>query len=187
MKTKLLLFLFFTSISFCVTAQKETNNWFFSGSQGISFNTGALQTISGIPPANAYSNNITVCSDANGNVNFICSNGYPAKVYDRNYGAMPGPSLNGNAFFSRPLWAKYPGSATKYFIFYPVATTTTDSCYLKYAIIDMALNGGLGQITAADMIVDSSLSVGFCLINKPGSEDFWIVSNRYGSNNFFQG
>lgn len=146
---------------------------------------GGGQTISGIPASNNYGNNTAVCSDANGNVNFICTLGYPGKVYDRNYDVMPGPVPNGNAFLSRPLWAKHPGSATKYFIFYPVATSTIDSCYLKYAIVDMSLNGGLGQVTVTDVLVDSSLSVGFCLLNKKGSEDFWIVSNHYGSNNFY--
>lgn len=185
MKIKLTAFLLFISCSCRVAAQKETNNWFFSSNQGVSFNSGSLQTINGIPASNSYGNNTVVCSDENGNVNFICSLGYPGKVYDRNYAVMPGPVPNGNALLSRPLWAKYPGSVTKYFIFYPVATTTSDSCYLKYAIVDMSLNGGLGQVIITDVIVDSSLSVGFCLLNKKGSEDFWIVSNNYGTNNFY--
>ncbi|MBK8495229.1 MAG: hypothetical protein IPL50_09475 [Chitinophagaceae bacterium] len=35
------------------------------------------------------------------------------------------------------------------------------------------------------MIVDTSLSTGFCLINKTGSDEFWIVNNRYRTDSFY--
>ncbi|MBK8495228.1 MAG: hypothetical protein IPL50_09470 [Chitinophagaceae bacterium] len=90
--------------------------------------------------------NTIVCSDANGNLNFIY-NASPSIVLNRNYQQMAGPVPAGNnIFLGKPLWAKYPGSSSKYFVFYPTATITTYKADLKYCVIDMSLNGGLGQV-----------------------------------------
>lgn len=185
MQLRIIIILVYLFCFFHVYAQKETSNWYFTDHQGISFNTGSPQPITGIPANLQFGDNTIVCSDVNGNLNFICTNGYPATILDRNYNAMPGTMPIGNGNFARSLWAKYPGSASKYFIFYPVATPSNGVFVLQYAIIDMSLNNGLGQVTISDVIIDSSLSLGFCLINKAGSDDFWIINNKFRTDSFY--
>ena len=185
MYRKLFILILYISTLTEARAQKETSNWYFSSNEGISFNTGSPQPIQGIPSAIYFYDSETICSDANGNVRFICTPGYPSIVMDKNYNQMPGPIPTGSSSFARPMWAKYPGSNSKFFVFYPVAAPSTIICKLKYAIIDMSLNGGLGQVTVSDITIDSSLSVGYCLINKPGSDEFWIINNLYRTNNFY--
>ncbi len=185
MRPKLIISLLYLCCLLQANAQKETGNWYFSDQQGFSFNSGTMQPIGGIP-ANIFFNDFTtVCSDAAGNLKFIY-NASPYAVLNRNYqqmaGLVPPP---GNAFLGKPLWVKFPGSASKYFVFYPTGTSTTYKSDLRYSIIDMSLSGGLGQVIATQVIVDTSLSTAFCIINKTGSDDFWIISNRFRTDSFY--
>ena len=89
MRLKLFIALLCLSCFFQTNAQKETGNWYFSDQQGFSFNSGSMQPIGGIPSNVNFFDNTIVCSDANGNLNFIY-NAYPSIVLNRNYQQMAG-------------------------------------------------------------------------------------------------
>ena len=182
-----LLLLFFSFCFFDADAQKETNNWFFSNNQGISFNGSTPQQIPGIPMSNVYFGNVTTtCSDQNGNLNFIYSYTNSVVIYNRNYSVMPGSSaILAPANRSTVVWTKQPGSSEKYYIFYTTPSASADSFYLRYALIDMGLNSGLGQVISANNIIDSSMSIAYTIINQKGSDNFWIVSNKSRTKNFY--
>jgi len=175
--------LFFCIISLTGLAQKETSNWFFDPSQGLSFNTGTPMQITGIPVNNSGIASGTSMSDANGNLLFIYTGAFSSPVLDKNYQPMPGPTPIFNGGDNNVLAAKYPGSSSKFLLFYP-RQTSSEIYSLYYATIDMSLNGGLGQVIDADNIIDLSISHGYTIINKKGTDDIWIVTNKYRTDLF---
>ncbi|MBS1601280.1 MAG: PKD domain-containing protein, partial [Bacteroidetes bacterium] len=160
-------------------AQKESANWYFGQGLGVSFNTGLPADISGIP-GNGLSPSTSV-SDANGNLQFIFGSG---RVYDRNYSSMPGnPLFQLGISWNLVLAAPVPSSPARYYLFY-TTSLGTDASQLRYAIVDMSLNGGLGQVVSADNLIDNRLSPAFTLVHRHGTDEFWVVCHKHETTTF---
>ena len=177
-----ILTIFLISLSFIqADAQKESANWYF-GQQGLGLsfvNNNLPQDITGIPSIGLSPS--TVVSDAAGNLQFIFAAG---RVYDRNYGVMPGSSLlQMGISWNQVMAAPAPSSNSRYYLFY-MSGANAGLYTLRYAIVDMSLNGGLGDVVSADNIIDDQLSPAFTLVNRSGSDEFWVVGHKMGTINW---
>ncbi|MEP7238004.1 MAG: T9SS type B sorting domain-containing protein [Ferruginibacter sp.] len=195
-------FLFFTLLFSLMMqhsfAQKEISNFHYSNT-GISYNSGNPQTIPGIPTPNSEWS-IATCSDSIGNVLFDFCYTNPTVgsfrnglIYDKNYQVMPGSNLFGPHYYygSTALVAPFPASNSKYYLFYQVSQAFSSSArwVLKYAVIDMALNGGLGNVVSADNAIDTTnadqLITPFTLVQQRGSDNFWVVTCKANSDTLY--
>src|SRR5438270_2877254 len=180
---RLCILILFLSVSITSLAQKETSNWFFSGSH-------AVITPSGISNANpsAISQQFypgaasTSVSDAAGNLLFAADE---ATIIDQNFSVMPAlvnKRLQGG---SKVLAIKIPGSQ-RYYVFYANTTSysTNSQWNLNYAIVDLSLNNGKGDVTVFNQLIDSNLSRAFTLVQSKNSEDAWLVTHRWGTTQF---
>ncbi len=145
MKKILLILSLFISIN--VVGQGEANNWYFGENAGMQFDqtTGNVSVVSG-GQLNTREGCSTI-SDANGNLLFY-SDGIT--VWNRNHQVMP----NGTGLYGDPsstqsaLVVPKPDDPDIYFIF-TVDTTAFEgdpNFGLNYSIIDMSLDGGLGDV-----------------------------------------
>ena len=189
-----LLFGFVVQPSF---AQKEISNFHYSNT-GITYNSGNPQTIPGIPTPNSEWSIATI-SDSIGNVLFDFSytnpTVWPRKgvVFDKNYQVMPGSNLFGPHYYygSTALVAPVPSNNSKYYLFYQVSQPSASSArwVLKYAVIDMSLNGGLGNVISADNPIDTTnadqLLTPFTLVQQRGSDNFWVVTCKANSDTLY--
>ena len=177
MKTYIKIFLIF--ISFhpdFVFPQGEFNNWYFGLlgppiGAGLTFNSGSPIAIPNGVMGTA-SSTISV-SDSIGNLLFF-SNG--VNVYNRNKIVMPnGFGLLGadsdlkHFVISTPI----PGDDSSYYIFTAAYDNPLVSNPLVYSILNMRLNGGLGDIEP-----------GFKNIPIPGSANSWwsVTGTRHKNN-----
>lgn len=179
----LFMLLLFANMAY---TQGENNIWTFGYHNGLNFNTN---------PPSFFSSNIiswegcAALSDANGNLMFY-SNGN--NVWDANGSIMPnGSGLEGNGIFD-----VFPGSSSQgviiaqtlinsnqYYIFtldegeYFTQNTTG---YLRYSIVDMSLNNGLGDVlsTQKNVIVDSNMSECMTVVKGDGCY-YWLITRRY--------
>jgi len=138
----LFLTLFISTICF---AQKETNHWFLTDQNWIKFNPGG--GVSNQPPPNVMfgAGSAASIADTAGNLLFFAT-GF--MVYDKNKNPMSSysnPFLLGN---SELKIAPVPNQPTKYYLFYINQQAFPGNKTLKYSIIDMSLNGGLGDVVA---------------------------------------
>ncbi|MCS3800469.1 gliding motility-associated C-terminal domain-containing protein [Niastella sp. OAS944] len=160
-------------------AQKEINNWLYGFNSGNNFNNNTFQTVPGIN--NGPYTYSTTYSDAAGNLLFAFNGG---KVVDRNRNNMPGYNLIQNVATAHiVLTAASPANNNQFYLFYVSGGTAVYT--LRYATIDMSQNGGLGRVTSADNIIEDSISYAYTLVNKKGSNDFWIVSHKQYSDTFY--
>src|SRR6478735_5081115 len=172
-------------------AQGQANIWYFGSGNGLNFNY--------TPPVilEDGNNNLGgpdseggggIC-DANGALMFYTDG---MDVYDKNHVEMPGTvagNLNGGTGTSTQTGLVLPvnGSTTQYFVF---STNGLESTY--YSVVDMTLNGGLGDVVAASkntLLVTTGASEAAVAIpeydatNNPTGES-WIVFHDHSSNNY---
>ncbi|PSK90408.1 gliding motility-associated C-terminal domain-containing protein [Taibaiella chishuiensis] len=169
-------------------AQKENNQWVFGHQTGLNFNSGApvfFQT------QIATREGAASVSDKEGHLLFY-SNGN--KVWNGLHNVMPnGDGLLGNGSNS-PL---YPGSSTQgvaivqspqnaqqYYVFVLDALEETIfspflPAYLRYSIVDMSLNNGLGDVIATqkNRVVDSGIAEQMCIARGLGCS-YWLIVHQ---------
>jgi len=172
------LWLAMHSSIFC---QKQNNIWCFGQNAGIDFNSD--------PPSPLTSKMVAINESASiadpfGQLLFY-SNGI--KVWDRNNNIMPnGMNLMGGKFSYQPvIIVPFPGSKYQYYIFTTQDNTTAGG--LRYSIIDMRLNGGLGDIvpgTKNILLIDKTCDKLTSVLHSNG-KDIWVITHRLNSTDFY--
>ncbi|MGB3590537.1 MAG: T9SS type B sorting domain-containing protein [Nonlabens sp.] len=172
-----IIFIFFSTVT---VGQNQANWWFFGENAGINFDAGiavptdvgALSTIEGC----------SSISDACGQLLFY-SDG--SQVWNRNHQVMPnGAGLLGDPSSTQSsIIVPLPDSSTLYYLFTaPVAFPINDRG-VNYSIIDITMDGGLGDVVATNKNVNilgnaaEKLSVAVADNNR----DIWIIV--YGESN----
>jgi gliding motility-associated-like protein len=182
MRYLLLVVCLFTRLH--VHAQKETSQWFLHNNR-IEISSTGIRNINPSGISSAFNPRIasTSISDANGNLLFACDG---KVIIDRNLSVMP--ALKNAAISSdvnKILAYKIPGTS-KYYVFYAkqngIARNST--CTVKYAVVDLLLNGGLGDVVSYDEVVASDLSMGFTIAQGPDTEEGWLVTHRNATDSF---
>ncbi|MFP9098708.1 T9SS type B sorting domain-containing protein [Flavobacterium sp. RHBU_24] len=177
-KSTFSLLVFFTSLAF---AQKQATNWFFGDHAGVSFSTGS-------PVARTDGNLNTdegcaTISDEDGNLMFYTDG---VKVWNRNHGVMPnGTGLLGDPSSTQSaIIIPFPGDITKYYIFTVAAFNNPNG--LNYGVVDMTLDGGLGDLIPSQKIIhlEGSVAEKITAVYHANQEDIWVIAHKMGNSNF---
>jgi hypothetical protein len=141
-------------IPFLGVSQGELNNWVFGHHAGINFASGTPVAIPNVSSLFYSQNSTASVSDSLGNLLFYVDipPSYFPHVYNRNNVQMP----NGSLVFAGFGGTAYPFMAIQdltndsvYFLFYVVNPfPVSDPGGLVYSIVEMRLDGGLGDIVS---------------------------------------
>ncbi len=162
------------------TGQKHFNNWYFGINVGVTFNT--------IPPSSltgSQINHLEGCATVSNNDGELLFYTDGVSVWDKNHTVMPnGTLLGGNWSASQSaLIVPAPGQNQLYYIF-----TVTDWMHngdLRYSLLDMSLNGGLGGITASQKNLLLSTNQTEKLVSaKAQGCGVWVISHQRNNNRF---
>ncbi len=155
-------------------ASNETNIWYFGNGCGLDFNSGAPVSING-GMVYTYEGCSSIC-DSNGDLLFY-SDGLT--VWNKNHQAMSnGTGLTGDYSSTQSaMIVKQPGNTNIYYVF---TTFTT----LNYSVVDMTLNGGLGDVTAAKNVFMIGGAEKLCAVKHSNGTDVWIIMHESGTNGF---
>jgi uncharacterized protein (TIGR02145 family) len=178
------LFLLLSVLGF---SQGENNIWYFGNKAGLDFNT--------VPPTSLHNSAIwsSVCatvsiSDSLGNLLFY-SNG--EIVWNRNHQIMPnGFDLVFGLNYSQPVFAvKSVGEDSIYYLFcLQEPEPPTSEVGLFYSVIDMRLNGGLGDIVVGmktlPVIGAEEARDKLHGTRHNNNRDVWIVTKNYDTWDF---
>ncbi|QMU28976.1 T9SS type B sorting domain-containing protein [Adhaeribacter radiodurans] len=180
MKHFLLLFLLVSSLT--ALAQKEANIWYFGEYAGLDFNRGEVTVLK-----NGKTNTqegTTSVADKNGNLLFY-SDGIT--VWNKNHTPMPnGFGLTGHKSAIQSVIAvPKPGSATLYYLFTVDAIENDLSNGLRYSVLDMSLQNGLGDITATkNVLLEAPVTEKLTVVRHTNNKDFWILVHKWNSYEF---
>lgn len=161
----------------------HTFNWVFGDSVRINWGTGsplmvATNKMGGFEACASY-------SDASGELLFY-SDG--TRIWDRNHNLMPnGLGMMGHRSASQgAIIVPVPGSETKYYLFTTDALENTFFQGMRYSIVDMSLNGGMGDVdpSSKNTFLAGMMSEMTAAIQHPNGTDYWVVGHEAFTNNF---
>jgi hypothetical protein len=181
-------------------------NWYFGNLAGLRFTVGGAVRDFGPyinqTPFNINSNEGTIShSDKNGKLLFYGGGSFGGEfeVYNRNYLSMPGsPVIGDGSAMQGGAVIPVPGDTQQYYLFTVSGLDAGSFRGLRYSVIDMALDGGNGDIAGGlkDLPVpapsgmdasplDGALICGeqITVIPRCGTAQYWIlVTNSYLGN-----
>lgn len=157
--------------------------WMFGHKAGLDFSSGSPTPITSGLNVNAETEGCANVCDSAGHLLFY-TNG--SKVYNRNDVVMP----NGNAIVSFSTFSSTQaalivpviGNANKYYVFsLQQAVTMGDdaSCHLVYCMVDMTLDGGLGDVVVSTLRTPVADTLGEKMIAITGnSHNIWLIAHK---------
>lgn len=175
MKTLPLLILLFLGVN--AFSQNEANIWYFGNNAGLDFNGGAP-----VPLDDGQINTFEGCAsiaDANGDLVFY-TDGITA--WNKDHGVMQnGTGLLGNSSSTQAgIIVPQPGTNEIYYIFTVDDVAGPDG--LRYSVVDMNLDGGLGGITAEkNILLVTPCSEKITAVLHGNSQDIWVISHAWGN------
>jgi gliding motility-associated-like protein len=176
---RLLLF-FFLFLSVVSYSQKHNYNWYFGRNAAIRFD--------GAPPFPTveFDNkmqtraSVSVSDSATGELLFY-SDG--RKVWDKNHQVMP----NGDNITTAPVQGAIavpnPANKNQYYIF-----TVEINRMLEYTLIDMSLNGGLGDVISKNTPIATNTAQTLTAVKHQFENAYWLIthSNQNPAQNIFR-
>ncbi len=168
--------------SYC---QNAYDKWYF-GTAAVDFSGGAPVAITS--SAMGPSEGCSSIADAAGNLLFYTDG---RNVFNANNVIMPNGSGLLAAFSATQgaLIVKHPGNANQYYIFTVGDLTsgapTTCMCF-AYSIVDMTLQGGLGDITATkNVLLLNNTTEKLAAIKAANRVDVWIIVHQYNNSDYY--
>jgi gliding motility-associated-like protein len=177
---KIIFIPYLVLLSFLSLGQGQFNNWYCGYGAGMTFNTSPPSIIT--PNPMYTDDNSATISDANGNLLFF-ANGTTA--YDRNGNAMPnGSGLLGNSTAGQTATIVQQPGNNKYYLFTMDAMGGANGA--TYSVVDMTLNGGLGDIvsTQKNVTILAPATEKIAPIRHGNGTDVWILLHQWNSNSF---
>ena len=175
----LLIIFLFTSLAF---SQQEASVWYFGSNAGIKFDaTGNVTTLT-----DGQLDSLEGCasiSDSNGNLLFYTEG---ITLWNKNHQVMPnGSGLMGNWSTSQSATiVPLPGSSTLYYVFTLDAEAHPNG--FRYSIVDMSLNGGLGDVTSSkNVLIYTPSNEKLSVVKHSNDTDYWIVTHGFNNNTFY--
>jgi hypothetical protein len=180
----ILLLTFLTQFGRTGLAQKQFNTWFFGEHAGFSFNSSPPQALFG-GATNDWEGVCCISDPATGAILFY-TNG--ETVWNRHDVPMPnGTGLFGNTSSEQSALALRSLVDTSIYYLFTVdqAGYFWPSRGLNYSIVDMRLDGGLGDVRCKNIHVLDDASEALQAIVREGDDGYWIVGHKMKSNTFF--
>ncbi|MBL4734671.1 MAG: PKD domain-containing protein [Flavobacteriales bacterium] len=159
-------------------AQEEVNIWYFGNGAGLDFNSGTPVSLT--DGAVVVAGGVATVADTNGALLFY-TDGF--SVFNRNHAIMPngsGTIISGQVGQDVVIVPK-PGSDSLYYMF------IWDLYSIKYSLIDLSLDGGLGDIVSGtkNTFLFSQASQKLLAVHHCNREDFWFITHKWNSDQFY--
>lgn len=165
----------FLLISNFLISQNELNQWRFGRNCGLDFNSGNPIPVSG--SAMNTMEGVSSIADASGNLLFYTDG---VNVWNRNNLIMPnGTGLLGHASSSQSSVIVQRPLNTRYYYVFTVSFQNANNG-VRYSIVDMNANGGLGDIITKNVLLHDKTSEKICIVRHCNNIDFWVVTRDVG-------
>lgn len=188
MKTMLFISILLTTT--VLLGQKQGNIWYFGGDIFNPSGFGAGLDFNGPEPVvltNSAMSHTEGCASYCNSAGQLLFYTNGETVYDKTHTMMDnGDSLGGNISTQQScLIVPFVNDSTKYYIFTNDGVNTSQGTGLKYSIIDLKLNSGLGSVMTKGIPLLSHTSEQLAgLVHSNGSE-FWVLTTEHDSGIFY--
>jgi gliding motility-associated-like protein len=162
-----LLLLLFVKFSL---AQKYNYNWYFGAKAAMQFSGTPLTPKPVSNSAMSTYATISLSDNITGELLFYTTG---EKIWNKNHQLMPnGTQLQPNLVMYNILEVPKPGNPNQYYIF-----SINFKSELWYSVVDMSLDGGLGDITSEKSIMVSlNISGAITAVKKYDGSGYWLIT-----------
>jgi len=173
----------FVVLSYILLGQNNYNNWHFGRYAGVSFNTIIPTAIT-----NSAMTQLEGCASESdpitGALRFY-TNGI--SVWNSNNTVMPnGTNLFGAASSAQSaLIVPMPSDTSKFYIFTVSNYFTNGSPGAHYSLVDMNLNGGLGDVTTKNVLLHNPTSEKLVATHQANNFDYWVLTHSFNGTTFY--
>lgn len=167
--------------SFTLSAQ-EGNIWYFGHFAGLDFNSGSVTALT--DGAMDTQEGCASISNKSGNLLFYTSG---VTVFNRNHTAMPnGTGLLGNSSSTQSaIIIPNPGDSNLFYIFTTDCAENLFANGYNYSVVDMRLDGGLGNVTSQKNInLYSPSTERLTAVKAANGIDYWVITKDFDNNRF---
>ena len=188
---KFLLCFSFLIINCAVNSQLQNNNWIFGYGARVNF-SGPIPIGSSNAAINSNESTASVSDPTTGQLLFYTDG---RKVWNANNQVMPnGANLLGgfyNSCTQGALIVPFPEDSQRYYLFTldeleidPNNPVPDDG--LRYSVVDMTLNGGLGDVQVATINTQlaTDLTEKLIVIRSTEIQGFWVIAHKKNANEF---
>ncbi len=167
------------AVSFYPFSGGEANIWYFGYTAGTDFNTEPPTALHD-GRVNNYEGSATIC-DKFGNLLFY-TNG--VTIWNKNHVAMSNGTglLGDNSSTQSGIIVPKPNSETIFYVF--TVDSEARSGGLRYSIVDLSLDGGLGDVTLKNALINTPMSEKLTAVRHANNTDIWVVSHEWNSDVF---
>ena len=168
-------------LAFSASYSQQANNWYFGYRSGITFNTPTPQSLTN---GNLYTDEgCSSMSDGSGSILFY-SDG--RTVWNKLHIPMPnGTGLMGHySSTNSAIIVPKPRDSTKYFVFTCDAGENALANGYRYSLVDMSLNGGLGDVVNKNILLYSPSTEKLTALKSANGIDYWIITKEWNNNRF---
>ena len=167
-------------IAVFVFAQRQASTWYFGNKAGLDFRQ--------FPPTALYNSGLgslegcAAISDMNGQILFY-TNGLV--VNNKNHVLMKnGAGLLGDlSSTSNAVIVPLPGSTNMYFLF-TVGSNLQSGIGLRYSIIDMSGDGGLGEVLQKNILIEASAFEKLAAVHHCNKKDVWVTIRKWDTDEY---
>lgn len=185
-KLLVILMLFFLIAEFSADGQNTNNYWYFGSKAGVYFDNLGPHPISGNIKAAEGTSSI---SDGCGllfytNGDTVWNKNYEMMVNGFDVGGRCATFFNSSSSTQAALIVRQPSSDSIFYIF------TTDCIEddlvdgVRYSIVNMNLNNGLGEVTLKNQPLFAPAEEKLTAAKNSDGCDIWIIAHEYATNNF---
>jgi len=194
-KAFLVLLLLVCQLTSMAQPQRRGNIWYFGLNKGLDFSCGRPVQLSNIH-VNSIEGVTTFC-DEQGNVLFYSNGGGTAgfmfngfengRIWNRNQEVMLDLGITSGGGFSASqgvMALPSPSNPKQYYLFTVdqySSVITSPNRDLSYFVIDMSLDGGLGEVISADVPVFEPSVECLAAARHSNGRDYWILTVDVGS------
>ncbi len=161
---------------------KENAIWYFGGHAGLNFNSGTPVSLTN-SSMDAFEGCVTM-ADVNGNLLFYS---YGDSVWNRNHQVMPNSGGFPETYSSTEssLAVPFPEHPGKYFLFQTDDREDSMLKGLRYSMIDMSLQSGLGDVMSPkNILITAPVEEKLAGTMHCNGHDTWIMVHEWNSNRF---
>ncbi len=174
-----------------IFGQLQNNNWIFGYGASVNF-SGPIPVGSSNASINSNESTASVSDPSTGQLLFYTDG---LKVWDANNDVMPnGSNLLGgfyNSCTQGALIVPFPEDNQRYYLFTleeleALSLVPVIDNGLRYSVVDMTLNGGLGDVQVATLNTPlaTDLTEKLIVIRSAEIQGFWVIAHKKNANEF---
>jgi hypothetical protein len=188
---QLLSIVFFIVVPSCLIAQNPAMTWYFGNQAGIDFANGTATPITN--GAMQSSEGSAVISDQQGDLLFYTNGGdlpYSGGIWNKNHQLMPNGNMNNvgscNSSFQNSLILPQPrGDGNIFYMFTTDCIENNNAGGLRYTVIDMNLDGGLGDVVVKADSLMGPTTESLAAVEHAQGKGYWVITHEKGSDSFY--